>query len=95
VYIKCRVHRNILARSWWLRERRAGSQVSEVGIGLLGESLAFGLTVLTGACAFVPISGGRFPAKHLAGEIEVELMPQATLVEPYRVFHIKFEERAS
>lgn len=32
----------------------------EYGIGLLGISLAFGLTVLTGAYAFGPISGGRF-----------------------------------
>ena len=49
-----------------------------VGIGLLGVSLAFGLTVLTGAYALGPISGrhfnppvsvglwagGRFPAAH-------------------------------
>ena len=32
----------------------------EVGIGLLGVSLAFGLTVLTGAYALGPISGGHF-----------------------------------
>jgi aquaporin Z len=31
-----------------------------VGIGLLGVSLAFGLTVLGGAYAFGPISGGHF-----------------------------------
>ena len=31
-----------------------------VGIGWLGVSLAFGLTVLTGAYAFGPISGGHF-----------------------------------
>ena len=31
-----------------------------VGIGLAGVSLAFGLTVLTGAYAFGPISGGHF-----------------------------------
>jgi len=30
------------------------------GIGLLGVSLAFGLTVLTGAYALGPISGGHF-----------------------------------
>jgi aquaporin Z len=32
----------------------------EVGIGLLGVSLAFGLTVLTMAYAVGPISGGHF-----------------------------------
>ena len=32
----------------------------EVGIGLLGVSLAFGLSVLTGAYAFGPVSGGHF-----------------------------------
>jgi len=31
-----------------------------VGIGLLGVSLAFGLTVVTGAYTFGPISGGHF-----------------------------------
>jgi aquaporin Z len=31
-----------------------------VGIGLLGVSLAFGLTVVTGAYAFGPVSGGHF-----------------------------------
>ena len=31
-----------------------------VGIGLLGVSLAFGLTVLTGAYALGPVSGGHF-----------------------------------
>jgi aquaporin Z len=32
----------------------------EVGIGLLGVSLAFGLTVVTGVYALGPISGGHF-----------------------------------
>ena len=32
----------------------------DYGIGLHGISLAFGLTVLTGAYAFGPISGGHF-----------------------------------
>ena len=32
----------------------------DVGIGYLGVSLAFGLTVLTGAYAFGHISGGHF-----------------------------------
>jgi aquaporin Z len=47
------------------RARRCGSAVlaaafPEVGIGLVGVSLAFGLTVLTGAYALGPISGGHF-----------------------------------
>ena len=32
----------------------------ELGIGFIGVSLAFGLTVLTGAYALGPISGGHF-----------------------------------
>ena len=34
--------------------------VPNVGIGYAGVSLAFGLTVLSGAYAFGPISGGHF-----------------------------------
>ena len=59
----------------------------EVGIGLLGVSLAFGLTVLTAAYALGPISGGhfnpavsvglwaggRFPAAHLAPYIVAQV----------------------
>jgi len=49
----------------WLVLGGCGSAVlsaafPEVGIGLLGVSLAFGLTVLTGAYALGPISGGHF-----------------------------------
>ena len=33
---------------------------NSVGIGYLGVALAFGLTVLTGVCAFGTISGGHF-----------------------------------
>ncbi|RZK46957.1 MAG: aquaporin Z, partial [Hymenobacter sp.] len=49
----------------WLVLGGCGSAVlaagfPKVGIGLLGVSLAFGLTVLTGAYAFGPISGGHF-----------------------------------
>src|SRR4026208_177698 len=70
--------------TFWLVLGGCGSAVlaaafPEVGIGLTGVSLAFGLTVLTGAYAFDPISGGhllpavsvglspggRFPAAHL------------------------------
>lgn len=51
--------------TFWLTFGGCGSAVLAaafpgVGIGLLGVSLAFGLTVLTGAYAFGPISGGHF-----------------------------------
>src|SRR5258705_11925427 len=51
--------------TFWLVLGGCGSAVLAaafpgVGIGLLGVSLAFGLTVLTGAYAFGPISGGHF-----------------------------------
>ena len=49
----------------WLTLGGCGSAVlaaafPEVGIGLLGVALAFGLTVVTGAYALGPISGGHF-----------------------------------
>lgn len=49
----------------WLVLGGCGSAVlaaafPELGIGLLGVSLAFGLTVVTGAYALGPISGGHF-----------------------------------
>jgi aquaporin Z len=66
--------------TFWLVLGGCGSAVlaaafPDVGIGLLGVSLAFGLTVLTGAYAFGPISGGHFnPAVSIgvliAGKIE-------------------------
>jgi aquaporin Z len=78
--------------TFWLVLGGCGSAVlaakfPEVGIGLLGVSLAFGLTVLTGAYALGPISGGhfnpavsvglwaggRFPAKHLGPYIAVQV----------------------
>ncbi len=37
-----------------------GDSIGVEGIGLLGVSLAFGLTVLTGAYALGHISGGHF-----------------------------------
>ncbi|QNP58086.1 aquaporin Z [Paenacidovorax monticola] len=51
--------------TFWLTFGGCGSAVlaaafPQVGIGLLGVSLAFGLTVLTGAYALGPISGGHF-----------------------------------
>ncbi len=54
-----------LMGTFWLVLGGCGSAVlaaafPEVGIGLAGVSLAFGLTVLTGAYALGPISGGHF-----------------------------------
>jgi len=51
--------------TFWLVLGGCGSAILSaafpgVGIGLLGVSLAFGLTVLTGAYALGPISGGHF-----------------------------------
>jgi aquaporin Z len=53
------------AGTFWLVFGGCGSAVisagfPEVGIGLLGVALAFGLTVLTAAYAVGPISGGHF-----------------------------------
>jgi aquaporin Z len=79
--------------TFWLVLGGCGSAVlaaafPEVGIGLAGVSLAFGLTVLTGAYAFGPISGGhfnpavslglwaggRFPASQLAPYIVAQVV---------------------
>ena len=51
--------------TFWLVLGGCGSAVlaaafPQVGIGLLGVALAFGLTVLTAAYALGPISGGHF-----------------------------------
>jgi len=51
--------------TFWLVLGGCGSAVlaaafPQVGIGLLGVSLAFGLTVLTGAYSLGPVSGGHF-----------------------------------
>ena len=78
--------------TFWLVLGGCGSAVlaakfPEVGIGLAGVSLAFGLTVLTAAYAFGPISGGhfnpavsvglwaggRFPTKQLGPYIAVQV----------------------
>lgn len=78
--------------TFWLVLGGCGSAVlaaafPEVGIGLLGVSLAFGLTVVTGAYALGPISGGhfnpavsvglwaggRFPAAHLGPYIVAQV----------------------
>ncbi|MGB1308796.1 MAG: aquaporin Z, partial [Oceanihabitans sp.] len=79
--------------TFWLVLGGCGSAVlaagvSDIGIGLVGVSLAFGLTVLTGAYALGPISGGhfnpavsiglfvggRFDAKELPGYIIAQVL---------------------
>lgn len=60
------------AGTFWLVLGGCGSAVIAagvpgVGIGYLGVSFAFGLTVLTGAYAFGPISGGHFNPAVTAG----------------------------
>lgn len=79
--------------TFWLTFGGCGSAVlaaafPQVGIGLLGVSLAFGLTVVTGAYALGPVSGGhfnpavsiglavgkRFPASELPGYIVAQVL---------------------
>jgi aquaporin Z len=79
--------------TFWLTFAGCGSAViaaasPEAGIGLLGVSLAFGLTVLTMAYAIGPISGchlnpavtvglwagGRFPAKDVGAYIAAQVV---------------------
>jgi len=78
--------------TFWLVLGGCGSAVlaakfPDVGIGLTGVALAFGLTVLTAAYAFGPVSGGhfnpavtvglwaggRFPARHIAPYVVVQV----------------------
>ena len=78
--------------TFWLVLGGCGSAVlaaafPDVGIGLLGVSLAFGLTVLSGAYAFGPISGGHFnPAVSVGlwagGRFPVNLL--APYTQPHR-----------
>ena len=82
-----------LIGTFWLVLGGCGSAVlaatfPEVGIGLVGVSLAFGLTVVTGAYALGPISGahfnpavsvglwagGRFPASQLLPYIAAQVV---------------------
>ena len=82
-----------LMGTFWLVLGGCGSAVlaaafPEVGIGLLGVSLAFGLTVLTGVYALGPISGGhfnpavtvglwaggRFPAAHVPSYVVAQVV---------------------
>ena len=55
--------RDLLAGARWLWSRRPGRRLrpdNALGLGFLGVSFAFGLTVLTGAYALGHISGGHF-----------------------------------
>jgi aquaporin Z len=73
--------------TFWLVLGGCGSAVlaaafPDVGIGLLGVSLAFGLSVLSGAYALGPISGGHFNPAVSVGLYVGGRFPAALLV-PY------------
>ena len=78
--------------TFWLVLGGCGSAVlaaafPEVGIGLLGVSLAFGLTVLSGAYAVGPISGGHFNPAVSVGLWAGGRFPAALLL-PYIVAQV-------
>src|SRR5688572_6615302 len=78
--------------TFWLVLGGCGSAVlaaafPEVGIGLTGVSLAFGLTVLTGAYALGPISGGHFNPAVSVGLWAGGRFPAAQLL-PYIVAQV-------
>jgi aquaporin Z len=78
--------------TFWLVLGGCGSAVlaaafPDVGIGLLGVSLAFGLTVLTGAYALGPISGGHFNPAVSVGLWAGGRFP-ASLLLPYTVAQV-------
>ncbi len=67
----------------WLVLGGCGSAVlaaafPSLGIGFVGVALAFGLTVLTGAYALGPLSGGHFNPAVTAGVVAAGRMPAAT-----------------
>ena len=81
-----------LLGTFWLVLGGCGSAVlaaafPEVGIGLTGVSLAFGLTVLTGAYALGPISGGHFNPAVSFGLWAGGRFPAAQLV-PYIIAQV-------
>jgi aquaporin Z len=78
--------------TFWLVLGGCGSAVlaaafPNVGIGLLGVSLAFGLTVVTGAYALGPISGGHFNPAVSVGLCAGGRFPAASLV-PYIIAQV-------
>ena len=60
---------------------------TNLGIGLVGVSLAFGLTVLTGAYAFGSISGGHFNPAVTAG-LWINRRVESVVVLPYIVVQV-------
>lgn len=78
--------------TFWLVLGGCGSAVlaaafPELGIGFVGVSLAFGLTVLTGAYALGPISGGHFNPAVSCGLWAAGRFPARELV-PYIVAQV-------
>ncbi len=78
--------------TFWLVLGGCGSAVlaaafPDVGIGLLGVSLAFGLTVLTAAYALGPVSGGHFNPAVSVGLWAGGRFPGALLL-PYTVAQV-------
>jgi len=61
--------------------------IPDIGIGLVGVSLAFGLTVLTMVYALGPISGGHFNPAVTLGLWAAGRIPAATIV-PYVVAQV-------
>src|SRR4026208_340084 len=78
--------------TFWLVLGGCGSAVlaaafPSLGIGLLGVSLAFGLTVLTGAYALGPVSGGHFNPAVSVGLWAGGRFPRGPLL-PYSVAQV-------
>jgi aquaporin Z len=77
-----------LLGTFWLVLGGCGSAVlAAKGIGLLGVSLAFGLTVLTGAAALGPVSGGHFNPAVTLGLWAGGRFPQQNVI-PYIIAQV-------
>jgi len=64
-----------------------GENTNELGLGFLGVSVAFGLTVLTGAYAFGHISGGHFNPAVSFGLWAAKRFPSSELL-PYIIAQV-------